>query len=203
MDTPRKAPQQQRSRLTVERILEVAAQLFEEDGLETTTNDVALAAGCSIGTLYQYFPNKRALLYALALEHVRSVSTMLEVTFARLTDTDTSWEKTVRSISAAVVEAHADRPALHALMYEQTPRESDAGALLAEFREQTVCALEMQLRRCGQGGAVPRRTAEMMYHAAEAQLHHVLLDADDAAEQLTRVLLAIAESAATGGNRGV
>lgn len=43
----------------------------------------------------------------------------------------------------------------------------------------------------------------MMYHAAEAQLHHVLLDADDAAEQLTRVLLAIAESAATGGNRGV
>jgi AcrR family transcriptional regulator len=62
----RKAPRQRRSAHTVEAILEAAALVLEEDGLEGfNTNAVARRAGASIGTLYQYFPSKDALTLAL------------------------------------------------------------------------------------------------------------------------------------------
>lgn len=64
--TARKAPLQPRSAQTVEAILEGAAQVLEERGLEAyTTNAVAARAGVSIGSLYQYFPTKDAVTVAL------------------------------------------------------------------------------------------------------------------------------------------
>lgn len=63
---PRKRPQQERSRLTVEAILEAAAQVLERDGYDAlTTTRVAERAGVSIGTLYQYFPDKAVVVAGL------------------------------------------------------------------------------------------------------------------------------------------
>ena len=65
---PRRLPQQPRARRTVERLLEVTGGLLEEVGVDrVTTNLVAERAGLNIGTLYKYFPNKYALINALAL----------------------------------------------------------------------------------------------------------------------------------------
>lgn len=70
--TPRKRPRQARARLTVGAILEATAQILAKDGLRgLTTNRVAERAGISIGSLYQYFPNKSALITALMEAHVR------------------------------------------------------------------------------------------------------------------------------------
>jgi AcrR family transcriptional regulator len=64
--TPRKTPRQARAAHTVDSIIEAAAQLLAAGGLAAyTTNGVAARAGVSIGTLYQYFPNKDALMVAL------------------------------------------------------------------------------------------------------------------------------------------
>jgi AcrR family transcriptional regulator len=64
--TPIKTPSQSRSMLTVEAILEGAAQILERQGLEGyTTNEIAERAGVSIGSLYQYFPSKDAVTIAL------------------------------------------------------------------------------------------------------------------------------------------
>lgn len=68
--SPRKKPNQARSRQTVEWILEAAARVFRREGFDATTNRIAEAAGVSIGTLYEYFPNKQSLLAALAARHV-------------------------------------------------------------------------------------------------------------------------------------
>ena len=62
----RKMPKQKRSREMVERLLDAAAATLSERGLEdTTTNHIAEKASVSIGSLYQYFPDKEALLEAL------------------------------------------------------------------------------------------------------------------------------------------
>lgn len=67
----RRKPQQARSQKLVGWILHAAAQVFAERGYAGgTTNHIAEKAGVSIGSLYQYFPNKTAILTALALEHL-------------------------------------------------------------------------------------------------------------------------------------
>jgi AcrR family transcriptional regulator len=64
--TPRKKPSQQRSKATVEAVLSAAAHILEARGLAGfNTNAVAERAGVSIGSLYQYFPSKDAILVAL------------------------------------------------------------------------------------------------------------------------------------------
>jgi AcrR family transcriptional regulator len=71
---PRKIPQQSRAEQTVATILEAAARVLESKGLDgLNTNLVAQRAGVSVGTLYQYFPGKDAIIVALSLK-VRSAS---------------------------------------------------------------------------------------------------------------------------------
>lgn len=68
---PRKKPSQSRSQATVDVILDAAARIFVETGFDAaTTNAIAERAGVSIGSLYQYFPNKLALLAALKERHI-------------------------------------------------------------------------------------------------------------------------------------
>lgn len=63
----RRTPRQPRSEATVEAILEATFQLLEQGGAEAlTTNHIAERAGVSVGTLYQYFKGKQAILAALA-----------------------------------------------------------------------------------------------------------------------------------------
>ncbi|PBB97155.1 MULTISPECIES: TetR/AcrR family transcriptional regulator [unclassified Mesorhizobium] len=64
---PRRAPTQQRSRERVERMLAAAAALIAEQGSDAMRmGEVAERAGVSIGSLYQFFPDKRAIVWALA-----------------------------------------------------------------------------------------------------------------------------------------
>lgn len=67
MDGQRRKPKQARSRATWEAIVEAASQILERQGpAALNTNSVAERAGVSIGTLYQYFPDKHAILIAAA-----------------------------------------------------------------------------------------------------------------------------------------
>jgi AcrR family transcriptional regulator len=54
----------------VEALLEAATRIFRREGWKATTNRIAIEAGVSVGSLYEYFPNKQALLEALATRHV-------------------------------------------------------------------------------------------------------------------------------------
>jgi AcrR family transcriptional regulator len=76
---PRKSPVQARSTASVEALLEATIQVLLRVGKDRlTTTRVALRAGVSVGTLYQYFPNKRALLQAALRRHLEQVARAIE-----------------------------------------------------------------------------------------------------------------------------
>ena len=76
---PRKIPAQERSRITVKTIYQAAAQVFSKKGYEGTTTDlIAERAGVSIGTLYQYFPSKDAILLGLFEQHLNETKVAAE-----------------------------------------------------------------------------------------------------------------------------
>jgi AcrR family transcriptional regulator len=77
---PRKSPVQARSTASVDAILEATIQVLLQVGKERlTTTKVALRAGVSVGTLYQYFPNKSALLKAALKRHLDEVVETVEL----------------------------------------------------------------------------------------------------------------------------
>jgi AcrR family transcriptional regulator len=79
LSEPRKSPVQARSAASVDAILEATIQVLLNMGKERlTTTRVALRAGVSVGTLYQYFPNKRALLQAVLKRHLDEVAEAVE-----------------------------------------------------------------------------------------------------------------------------
>ncbi|PXY29454.1 TetR family transcriptional regulator [Prauserella coralliicola] len=191
IDKPRKRPRQQRSRETVEVVLEAAAQVFEREGISATTNRIAERAGVSIGTLYQYFPNKRALLHALAERHLDEAGERLAALSAELAAARPDWETTVSMVAAAVDDLHRNRPRLHAVLYEHTPRTPDGVERLRALHDGLAEELAAQLRRCGRGGADAEHTAALLVHAVDGQLHRVLLGAESAADDLARTMLAL------------
>ncbi|ASR34647.1 hypothetical protein BAY61_06225 [Prauserella marina] len=191
-DTPRKRPRQQRSRDTVDALLEAAAQVFEREGAEATTNRIAERAGFSIGTLYQYFPHKQAMLRALAERHIAEGHSRLAALSARLAEEKPDWPGTVRAFATEFAVLHTERPHLHAVLYELTPRSPEGVAALRALHDAAVAEVAVQLRRTGvEEGAGAERTAALLVHTADATLHRVLLGDQDAAEALTSSLLAL------------
>lgn len=122
-EKPRRAPRQTRAQRTVDFILEAAAYILSEDGLEGfTTNRVAERAGVNIASLYQYFPNKNAILEALQVRHVGAPADGSAQFLDRLRELPL--EAAVRVIVDVALDMHARHPAMHKLFLEVLPRQT-------------------------------------------------------------------------------
>jgi AcrR family transcriptional regulator len=126
--TPRKQPKQERSQVTVEAILSATTHILTENGYDQlTTNRVAERAGVSIGSLYQYFPNKEALIFALAEHHANEMVQLAQQHLAGLSVGEASLQENrtipevLRQIIKAALAAHAVNPKLHRVLHEQIP----------------------------------------------------------------------------------
>ena len=108
LKSKRRIPRQARAGETVEPILEAAAQVLEAGGLAGfTTNAVAERAGVSIGTLYQYFADKHAMLLALARAQIRRG--LAAIAMALRGDPLAPGEQRVRAMVRAMVNAFGGR----------------------------------------------------------------------------------------------
>jgi AcrR family transcriptional regulator len=117
--SPRKRPRQQRSRETVRAILQAAARIFEVEGVESATTDrIAARAGISVGSLYQYFPNKDAILVALAHCHLLETSAALAPGLAAL-EAGPPLDAALPPLLRATLEIHGSRSRLHHLLFSE------------------------------------------------------------------------------------
>jgi AcrR family transcriptional regulator len=118
---PRKHATQQRSRATVDALIEATARILVTDGFDkASTNRIAEKAGVSVGSLYQYFPGKEALVAAVVARHGNELTQVVRrvlIDVAAL-----PMEQAVRKLIAAAIEAHRIDPTLHRVLSEQMPR---------------------------------------------------------------------------------
>lgn len=143
----RKEPRQERSRETVEAITRATARILARDGYEAaSTNRIADEAGVSVGSLYQYFPNKDAIVAALIDAHAEE---MFEVFRAELASVATAdLESAARAVVAAQVAAHKVNPRLHRVFLEQMPKVGMLDRLHeVQRRSEALVRLYLEARR--------------------------------------------------------
>ena len=118
---PRKAAQQDRSRATVDAILRATARILVREGYDrASTNKIAEAAGVSIGSLYQYFPSKEALVAAVIDRHMSEMMEIIRDAFLRFGPLPLP--EAVRGLVKVFMDAHRHEPKLHRVLVEQIPR---------------------------------------------------------------------------------
>lgn len=129
--SPRKPPTQDRSRATVEAILGAAIDLLSSRGYaRTSTNLIAARAGVSVGSLYQYFPNKDAIATALFERHAAGIERIVEAAFEEMRRPDVPLRNAFRRMLLAFEELH-----------EADPKMALAVAPLADGRMQLAAAV--------------------------------------------------------------
>ena len=118
---PRKQATQERSRATVQALVDATARVLVREGYDkASTNRVAQIAGVSIGSLYQYFPGKDALVRAVAQQHGQELARV-----ARGSLQDVAGLPLAQGIGvlvAAALRAHRTDPRLHRVLAEEIPR---------------------------------------------------------------------------------
>ncbi len=171
--SPRKRPRQKRSAATVEVILDGAARILEREGLDAfNTNAVAVAAGVSVGSLYQYFPGKDAVMAALVRRDAQRFAGEVEAAVAARPGED--WRMAVDRLIEVAVGHQLDQPALARILdFEEArlPLDAETAAVEAAMHARVVGLLE-------RGGGLPD--------------DH---DAGQAAEDLMQIVRALVDAA--------
>ncbi|HEY2855049.1 MAG TPA: TetR/AcrR family transcriptional regulator [Gemmatimonadaceae bacterium] len=170
---PKKQPRQDRSRFTVEAILEAAADILVRDGYaKLTTNRIADRAGVNVASIYQYFPGKEAIVAELRRRH--GAAERAAARDALVLRRGQSLEATLRALIARGVAAHAVAPALHRAFAEHMPalryreiEEADA----AVFRE-----MRRFLERSAEGVPDVEFAMWMVATTAHAAIHNGVVE---------------------------
>jgi len=131
---PRKSASQPRSRAMVETLLDATARVLTRDGYDrASTNRIAATAGVSVGSLYQYFPNKEALVAALVARHNREMLGLVGDALKEVASL--GLERAMRELVRATVDAHLVDSALHRVFADEVPRMGQLADVEALQRE--------------------------------------------------------------------
>ncbi|MDP8257728.1 MAG: TetR/AcrR family transcriptional regulator [Candidatus Alcyoniella australis] len=165
---PRKAAIQQRSQFTVQQILEAATQVFSKHGYAgTTTNHIAQRAGVSIGSLYQYFPNKGAILHELVKMHLEQSTAMLDQFLDSIDGTTVDLHDILQTAVRITLELHTQNPQLHYVLLSEAIWPAEVMQQLHAI-EDRFAALVQQLL-----ASRPQVTHRHPEHAAYLMVHIV------------------------------
>ena len=173
---PRKTPVQARSTVTVEAISEATIQVLLSHGAgRLTTTRVAERAGVSVGTLYQYYPNKRSLLFAVLEHHLNAV--MAKVEAACESACKKPLAEMIREVVEAFVDAKMERADVSVALYRVS---GDVGgpALIKRIGQRSRKAVEAMLQTAPDVESPPDKIAIDMMLAAMAGAIRSMLEAE-------------------------
>ena len=189
LTNPRKLASQRRSRATVDALIEATARILVREGFDkASTNRVAEEAGVSVGSLYQYFPSKEALVAAVMKRHNQELMQIVRDALAEVAAYP--MEQAARKLVTAAVNAHRIDPKLHRVLAEQIPRTGQLENALA-FNRETYDLFRAYLEShrdelrsvdLGLAAFVCVTSIEALTHAAV--LHHSEMLSDEAMEAL-------------------
>ena len=172
---PRKTPLQARSTVTVEAISEAAIQVLLSHGADRlTTTRVAQRAGVSVGTLYQYYPHKQSLLFAVLENHLTNV--MAKVEAACESACRKPLVEMIREMVEAFVDAKMDRADISVALYRVA---ADVGgpALIKRINQRSRKAVEAMLETASDIKSPPDQLAIEIMLSAMAGAMRSLLEA--------------------------
>jgi AcrR family transcriptional regulator len=153
---PRKKPLQARSTATVDAIVEATIRILRRDGWTgCTTTRIATLAGVSVGSLYQYFPNRNAIAVEIVRQRTRTY--LAAVIAADLSGAATPEEAVDAAVAAFVIEKRKGLDVSFAL-HEALPEVQGRHAIIEEARR-FVPALRAKLAAAGAGTADPTQLA--------------------------------------------
>jgi len=197
-------PVQARSAATVQAIFEATIQVLLRDGSDRlTTTRVAERAGVSVGTLYQYYPNRQALLFAVLEDHLGKVATAVEDACLRARGRTVA--EMMREVAEAFVDAKMARPDISTALYRIA---ADVGgpALVRRMGERSRKALEAMLRTAPDAPACQDRFAIDTLFAAMAGATRSVLESGGSPAMIRKLrshLVLLCQSYAAALNRSV
>lgn len=171
---PRKAPRQRRSQQTVDRIVEAAARVFDEDGYSsTTTNEIAAQAGVSIGSLYQYFPNKDSLLSEIARRHISGSLAAFDELMNGV-GPEVPLGPMIGHVIDLLVDQH-EHDRLHLLIAHRAPRTAEIEQELERAQHHLIAVADRLLRDQMPDRGDRPQTAQLLVAFLHAAIHDVIL----------------------------
>jgi AcrR family transcriptional regulator len=178
---PKRKPVQARSTATRSAVITAAAQLLGRRGYaEFSTNHVAQRAGVSIGTVYEYFPNKQAIVHAVLEAHIAAGEALLAARAAELVPH--APQAPLRELVAhwvdVMLDLHADDPRLHRVLFSEVPRTRALDARVAQLEAQVSRVIEALLRAHPQARVRScALSAQLVVATIEALTHRWVIDA--------------------------
>lgn len=167
---PRKVPAQERSRATVDAVIQAATYILIEIGWEgLTTNAIAERAGVNIGSLYQFFPNKEAVIAEVQRRHVLATRTDMRDAIERVSEQPTL-RKALTVVVELLINEHRTAPAVHKAISEELPRTI---RIMQEDREQLRRQFLQVLKPFMQNVPDPELAVYLMEIAAHGIIHTV------------------------------
>jgi len=170
---PRKMPMQTRATVTVGAICEATIQVLLSQGADRlTTTRVADRAGVSVGTLYQYYPNKQSLLFAVFEDHMDNVAGAVETACAEACHKP--MPEMIRRVVEAFVDVKMQRADISVALYKVAP---DVGgpALVKRTGQRLRKAIEAMLLTASDQKLAPDRFAiDMMLSAMSGAMRSAL-----------------------------
>jgi AcrR family transcriptional regulator len=174
---PRRSPRQERSRETVEAILEAAAQVFERHGYAAgTTNRIADRAGVSIGSLYQYFPNKDAIVVELMRRHLDELEEVAWPALRRLAAEPPPLRQGLTAIVFGAVALHERSPGLHRVLFEELPQPPEIRARLQKIFDEASRLIADYLHACTEVNVPdPTLAGRMIFQVVDDVTHGAVI----------------------------